>query len=486
MTVDARTTSDDLATRLRHDAWRLLFEDPARLRTDLAALIRSQPDALPLAQGFRALAIDVIGADLLYDIPGAPLARAGDEPSPGIRRLRGLIEHRRAGDAAAALHHIDTALSDPEPPLPLSRAIVEEQRALVHLASGETTAALSALAAAGAHAAAAPTLAQRIQFESAVAHALRGNLRDARHYLAVGEAIPVAAPAGAVTGEWRDVARGLIAVESVSHPQLTAGLHLPPIESATDLWPLVALVRGREALVARAPLRALETAEFALDCHDATTPFAASAMTWLMVSALVDLDDAPRAHAVVATAPPTTLVDLARARLALHENARADALRITGAVLARAGTAMAERGEALLLRLWAVALGDELDPRECTIAARLATFSSLRRLFALVPTWLIAQIAAALDEPSRERMSRATVDLAPYRPMTATPPVLTTRESAVLQALFTFDSISQIAAAMFVTPSTVKSQLSSVYRKLGARGRAEAMAIATRLDLIDL
>ncbi len=56
----------------------------------------------------------------------------------------------------------------------------------------------------------------------------------------------------------------------------------------------------------------------------------------------------------------------------------------------------------------------------------------------------------------------------------------------MLQALFTFDSISQIAAAMFVTPSTVKSQLSSVYRKLGARGRAEAMAIATRLDLIDL
>ncbi|MCT7264628.1 hypothetical protein M1722_23350, partial [Salmonella enterica subsp. enterica serovar Oranienburg] len=78
--------------------------------------------------------------------------------------------------------------------------------------------------------------AQRIQFESAVAHALRGNLRDARHYLAVGEAIPAAAPAGAVTGEWRDVARGLIAVESVSHPQLTASLHLPPIESATDLW----------------------------------------------------------------------------------------------------------------------------------------------------------------------------------------------------------------------------------------------------------
>lgn len=55
------------------------------------------------------------------------------------------------------------------------------------------------------------------------------------------------------------------------------------------------------------------------------------------------------------------------------------------------------------------------------------------------------------------------------------PVQLTEREHVVLQALVTTSSTSEIAAALFVSVNTVKSQLRSLYRKLGASSRDEAL-----------
>ena len=58
---------------------------------------------------------------------------------------------------------------------------------------------------------------------------------------------------------------------------------------------------------------------------------------------------------------------------------------------------------------------------------------------------------------------------------------LTPRERAVLDALLAGGTASTIAKEQFVTLNTVKTQLRSLYRKLGAHSREEAIAQAQRL-----
>lgn len=57
-------------------------------------------------------------------------------------------------------------------------------------------------------------------------------------------------------------------------------------------------------------------------------------------------------------------------------------------------------------------------------------------------------------------------------------PSLTRREQVVLSNLSENVTLEQIASKLFVTRNTVKSQVRSVYRKLGVSTRADAVAWA--------
>jgi LuxR family maltose regulon positive regulatory protein len=63
---------------------------------------------------------------------------------------------------------------------------------------------------------------------------------------------------------------------------------------------------------------------------------------------------------------------------------------------------------------------------------------------------------------------------------------LTERERVVLQQLVTTGNHTEIAAALFVSPNTVKSQLRGLYRKLGVASRSEALLTASERHLISL
>lgn len=60
---------------------------------------------------------------------------------------------------------------------------------------------------------------------------------------------------------------------------------------------------------------------------------------------------------------------------------------------------------------------------------------------------------------------------------------LTERESIVLANLDEDTTLDEIATRLFVTRNTVKSQVRSVYRKLGVSTRAEAVEKARVLGL---
>ncbi|AEG42876.1 LuxR C-terminal-related transcriptional regulator [Isoptericola variabilis] len=61
--------------------------------------------------------------------------------------------------------------------------------------------------------------------------------------------------------------------------------------------------------------------------------------------------------------------------------------------------------------------------------------------------------------------------------------ILTRREQVVLSNLSEDVTLEQIASKLFVTRNTVKSQVRSVYRKLGVSSRAEAVAWARRAGI---
>lgn len=61
---------------------------------------------------------------------------------------------------------------------------------------------------------------------------------------------------------------------------------------------------------------------------------------------------------------------------------------------------------------------------------------------------------------------------------------LTPRELEILEKLPTGDTVLEIAAQLFVTESTIKTHLSSVYKKLGATNRVQAINAARRAGLL--
>jgi len=69
-------------------------------------------------------------------------------------------------------------------------------------------------------------------------------------------------------------------------------------------------------------------------------------------------------------------------------------------------------------------------------------------------------------------------------PTAVTASALSGREAAVLQFLPTMLTAEQIADRMSVSPHTVRTQVRQIYRKLGVRGRSEAVRLAKERGLL--
>ncbi len=72
----------------------------------------------------------------------------------------------------------------------------------------------------------------------------------------------------------------------------------------------------------------------------------------------------------------------------------------------------------------------------------------------------------------------------PHRPLPKLANTLTERETSVLRRLSTSMTIAEIADEMFVSVNTIKTHVASIYRKLPAAGRRDAVARARQLELL--
>ena len=81
-------------------------------------------------------------------------------------------------------------------------------------------------------------------------------------------------------------------------------------------------------------------------------------------------------------------------------------------------------------------------------------------------------------------------DLAGLTRLSATPrlqdPVLTRRETEVLQMFANGRSTVEVARTLTISQKTVKNHLTSIYQKLNVRDRTEAVLLAVRMGIIRL
>lgn len=92
----------------------------------------------------------------------------------------------------------------------------------------------------------------------------------------------------------------------------------------------------------------------------------------------------------------------------------------------------------------------------------------------LITRFLVSgEVAPAMEAAGKSPASSAT----------ATPDAVTARELDVLRLLAAGDSNAEIAGRLGITVHTVERHAANLYRKIGARGRADATAYALRRDL---
>ncbi|GAA2802500.1 hypothetical protein GCM10010522_20290 [Kribbella solani] len=175
---------------------------------------------------------------------------------------------------------------------------------------------------------------------------------------------------------------------------------------------------------------------------------------------------------------PTARIRLCKGE---YESVRALASRLSW------GTVTSHRDLRQLLLLKAIAalrMGDRSEAREAAdLAGRLRTPDEVLSLAALSPADradLLEIKDFPLTDEARERLSKAR-EVFPDRLNLVE---LTTREHAVLSQLDAGGSTPEIAGKLVVSVNTVRTQVKSVYRKLGASSREDALMRAYELGLL--
>jgi two-component system response regulator DesR len=126
--------------------------------------------------------------------------------------------------------------------------------------------------------------------------------------------------------------------------------------------------------------------------------------------------------------------------------------------------------------------------REASPATRVLLISGAGRMAPAAARAAGASGFISKDSDAREVVAAVrtvSFGLTTFAPKSAQPePVLSEREREVLDLISAGSTNKEIAVALYLSPYTVKEHTSALYRKLGARNRAEAVQLAQRIGLL--
>ncbi len=407
-----------------------------------------------------------------------------------------MIGSRMSGDIAAALGYARLLVARLRTEAPFDVPAAEDpswffrhQIGTTHLMAGRTVAALREFGTARQigevidSADAVRSAAGR----AALAHAVRGAVDDAQRALDAATALPAPTPAylSAALGTERTAA-ALIDIARMRPDRHESVALLESLDTADVVWPFVMYARAAHALADGRAGDALDAIAMSTVSHDVRPgTFAADAATALRITAHLALGEVNAARRQLDSAPaPGTMTRIAEIRIALHESSPVHALRLQSALTAAESPSPAQWTELALLSAWRESLdGGGISTGTAHRAADLVAVEGNRWAFTGVPRTVVDAALERLPAPARAAFAGRLAGI-PLGTVAPPRPHLTPRESEVLRALLEHDSRADIAEALGVSTNTVKSQLRSLYRKLGATSKAEALHTAARLALV--
>ncbi|WP_382308361.1 LuxR C-terminal-related transcriptional regulator [Herbiconiux sp. UC225_62] len=511
----SRADWDAVQTLVERNWSALILADPAVIRDAVAAL----PDAVVAANPRWISAQNYLSYLPVGDAP-RPL-RFRDTAPPGLSSalIDVLVEltsraaaARVAGRLDRAVRWVDEAreaLGDAT-----DEAVVEMQYSLPDLhsqwgkvreAAGQSTEAFREFQ--DAHDLAAVTGNELIYQSSAGSlawlHTIAGQTAEAEAWL---DRVPRGDPPG-VTPDWTSKRYGITAhlsralghIDRLEYEEADEVLDVyVDVAKAPEYWAVILYLRARLARHTGDAWRVLTQIDSAvqsrppeLTANGISGHFVAVARAELSI----ELEQPARARQALAgqksTPPSTYYLQLEQAKIDMLTGDLQAVARTVEPLLTVATSAQRVIAEALVLhsvtRLrsgWEREAGEAFQQALALIeSARLySALTVIRRgdfdaLVALVPATVLAGSAGAVLDRVRERGS--------FLPeMDSTVP-LSPRERSVLAELVSGASVAEIANRLFVSQNTVKSQLRSVYRKLGVANRAEAEQAVGRLGLLD-
>lgn len=323
-------------------------------------------------------------------------------------------------------------------------------------------------------------------------HALRGELPEVREHLAYARTGPwTDQQRDGYSGTFYRVAEAVVALErfdaSTAREELGRLLAMTSGRHANEHWTTIAQVEATIELVDGNPGAGLAGLDgfVALRGAEGRSNRARADLARMRSVLQLALGNPDAAAAIVKRdlpSGPGASIESARVALALGRTGSAlhELRSIGGDHLSSRQAAEATAIEA------AVLLRISSTPRRDGIVQRLGTLlerSEQRLAIALLPPRDVERVVQALEAAG---FAHVTADL-PARPLLrdVEPDLqLSTRERAVLEQLMQTGSIAEIASALVVSTNTVKTQVRSIYRKLGVSGREDAIAVALERHLL--
>lgn len=327
--------------------------------------------------------------------------------------------------------------------------------------------------------------------ELAFTELLDGNFRQSVEHLRIADELETDTGARGAGTSWvsAELARAHLSTELVDDALITVAIkRLEPISDRIERWPLQLLAETNHLRYRRGNEWALTHLGEGIEEQERGRQPAGRWRDHLtghhagLAMVVGDFVTAEQQLARLPEASPVTLLE--RARLALFAGDDVNALLLAQSV--NEATTVRRQGvdRSLICAVAAWGCGEHDSAfSSLRIAAEMITeFMLTARLWSVPYDALDTVVSAAADAgvvDLRELVARIPEPARGYRYER-----LTEMELRALAAVAEYGNAKDAAAALFVTPGTIKKHLAAVYRKLRANGRDEAVLRATRMGLL--